>query len=136
MEAMKQIYVADTVALVNYFFETLPKKAGAVFEKAEKGEAVIFVPAIALGELAYLAAKGKVTLPDPIGNIREAIRYVCSAEHLRVVDFPTDAWDAFFELQIPELHDRMISAVALSKKVPVITNDQEIAKSRQVETIW
>lgn len=43
---------------------------------------------------------------------------------------------AFSILDIPELHDRIISAGAIGEGIEIITNDPEIRASKFVKTIW
>ncbi len=38
--------------------------------------------------------------------------------------------------KVPELHDRMVVAIARKYKVPLVTNDSEIIKSGEVRTVW
>jgi len=45
-------------------------------------------------------------------------------------------WKNLAASTLPELHDRMVVAIAIKFKVPLITNDSEIIKSGEVRTIW
>ncbi|MDG6923006.1 MAG: hypothetical protein JRN67_06930 [Nitrososphaerota archaeon] len=52
-----KIYVADAVAFLHYLLDDLPKDADAAFQKAERGDAVIYLPTIAAAELFHLFKK-------------------------------------------------------------------------------
>ena len=131
---MIEYYVADSIALSMLLGDRLPSKAQEAFNKAEDGKAIIIVPNIALAELAYNIMKGRIDMKDSFATVQEVITNLRSANYIQVVEFTTDTWKEFFQLKIPELHDRMIAAVAVSLKAPVITKDAEIAS--QVPTIW
>ncbi len=62
MPSSKPFYVTDTHAFVWYLAEDerLGSSAKAVFEQADRGVAVIIIPAVALAEALYLTDKGKV----------------------------------------------------------------------------
>ena len=38
--------------------------------------------------------------------------------------------------EIPEMHDRLITAEAAFLDAPVVTRDESLTASRQVETVW
>jgi len=56
--------------------------------------------------------------------------------HIEIKDLELQDWKNLATSTVPELHDRMVVAIARKYKVPLITNDGEIIKSAEVRTIW
>ncbi len=129
-----QTYVLDTVALARYFEDDLPKPADKLFHLAEEGKAKLLIPSIVLGELIYSAMKGRLKVPDLRLTIIELLQAIEVSEYLLPVDMTLAAWQKFLDLKVPELHDRMICAIALAHGATVITNDPEIREV--VQTTW
>jgi len=129
-------HVADTVALARYLEGSLPRNADRVFSDAETGNARILLPSIVLGELFYVSLRGRLKVREPLTMILELLDDIESSPHLLPVDMNVDSWRRFLQLRVPELHDRMICAVALAYSADsILTNDPEIAGSG-VKTIW
>ncbi|MEE8403381.1 MAG: PIN domain-containing protein [Candidatus Hydrothermarchaeaceae archaeon] len=133
MEAMS--YVVDTVAFVRYLQDALPPTADKIFRAAERGEDVLFVPQIVMGEFIYLSLKNRLKVDDPAAAVKEVLRMVETSDYLRMADMDMASWEEFIELKVPELHDRMICALARTKNAAVITPDKDIAKSG-IEVVW
>jgi hypothetical protein len=49
---------------------------------------------------------------------------------------PLEAWDIFTHLKVPELHNRMITAEALARDAPLISNNPSFASVKKLEIIW
>src|SRR5947207_1200940 len=118
-------FVPDTHALYWYLagMPQLSQAARKCFDAAKKGEARLLVPAIVLAELYYLNAK----LGAPLDFAAEFARLSAAPQ---IVFIPFDAEDVlgFDSLQaVPEMHDRIIAGVALSRACPCITRDPAIA---------
>jgi predicted nucleic acid-binding protein len=129
-------YVADTVALAKYLDDTLPAKADRAFKESENGGALILIPEVVIGEFIYICLKGRLRSDDPRSLIQELLDEVDAAAGLRQVGMTNRAWSEFIESRIPELHDRMILAIAKAEGVEaIITNDEELASSG-FRTIW
>lgn len=129
-----ETYVLDTVALARYFEDDLPKSADRVFHLAEQGRAKLLIPSIVLGEFIYSAMKGRLKVADLRLAIVELLQAIEVSEYLSPIDMTLVVWQKFLDLNVPELHDRMICAIALAHDVTVITNDPEIRGV--VQTIW
>jgi len=128
-------YVADTVGLVRFLEDSLPSKADRVFKEAENGNALILVPEVVIGEFAYIALRGRLKSNDPNAMIQELLDELDSAAFIRQVGMTKHAWVEFLKSEIPELHDRMIHAIAESEDADaIITNDEELAS--KFRTIW
>ena len=61
-------YVTDTMGLIRHLAksEQLGKNASKIFEEADIGDCVVFIPAMVLMEILYLSEKNRIstTLPD------------------------------------------------------------------------
>jgi predicted nucleic acid-binding protein len=130
-----ETYVLDTVALVRYFEDDLPKSADKIFSLAEGGKAKLLIPSIVLGEFIYSALKGRLRVRDLHSTIMELLHGIEASEYLLSVDMTLPSWQKFLSLKVPELHDRMICAIAASLNIAVLTNDPEI-KADGIRTIW
>jgi PIN domain nuclease of toxin-antitoxin system len=127
-------FVTDTHALYWYLagMPQLSQAARASFDASSRGEARLLVPAIVLAELFYLNEK----LGTPLDFASEFARLSAAPQ---IVFVPFDAEDVlgFAALQaVPEMHDRIIAGVALSRGCPCITRDPAIAAAGIVQTIW
>ena len=128
------VFVLDTHVL--YWYLRQPQRlsvaADAIFRLAEAGGARLIVPAITIAELYYLSVK--VGRPVAPSAILDALKSVAAIEvsdlgetQLRMLDAVTD---------VPEMHDRLIAAEALSRNAAVVTRDQRLARSAQIATVW
>lgn len=130
-----ETYVIDTIALIRYFEDDLPRSADNAFRLAEDGKAKLFIPSIVLGEFIYSALKGKLKVADAQLTIRELLQDVEASEYLLPVDMTLASWHKFLSLNVPELHDRMVCAIAASYEAAVITDDPEL-RAEGIHTIW
>ena len=129
-------FITDTVGLVRYLDDNLPSPASDVFSLADRGEASILVPQIVMGEFIYIAMKGRLRLADPKGAVKQVLDELRGASFIIQSNFPEDGWDIFLSLGIPELHDRLIAAEAMTRSLPLISNDPVFRKVHGLEVIW
>jgi hypothetical protein len=133
---MKPLYVADTMALVRYLEDNLPKRANEVFEQAETGRSTILVPDIVIAEFIYIGLKGRLKVSDPRATIAELLGDLQSSQFLRPVGISSAAWEIFIDSRVPELHDRLIYSTAVTAEADaIITNDPGIIASAY-PTTW
>jgi len=127
-------YVTDTHSLIWYLAEDkkLGKKALSIFTKADKGEAIIIVPTIVLAEMIYICEKKKAELnaKQIINKIKNSLNYIPFNLDMEVLE------EIISIKNISEMHDRIITAVALITKATLITKDKDIIKSKKIKTIW
>lgn len=131
---MATTYVTDTHALLWYLAGSprLGSAARQVFDEAVSGQATVVVPVIALAELAMLMEKGRTSLPldDVLKILRETNGF--AIEPL--------LWDTVSRIRemssLLDMHDRLITAEAQVRGVPLITVDQAIVASGLVSVIW
>ena len=127
-------FVVDTHALWWYLRspERLTIAASAVFRLAETGNATIIVPAIAVAEFYFLSAK--LGQPIPPSDLLAALDAVGGIELSDLGRAQLEKLDRFPE--IPEMHDRLIAAEAAALDAPVVTRDETLTASVQIETVW
>jgi PIN domain nuclease of toxin-antitoxin system len=133
---MGQLAVTDTHALIWYATgqkRRLGRDGRRFFDRAEAGEAAIYVPTIALVEACELAHRGRIEFDTTFSAWEEGLfrsgKYIyanLTREVVRVAE-------ALFS--IPERGDRLVAATALAMDVPLITRDAEIGAAG-VEVIW
>ncbi len=126
-------YVIDTVGLILYLEN---RKSGTHAEQicnsAESGQTVIHIPAMVLAEILYLSEKGRISVK--LTDVFQLLR-----DHTNFKEFPMngDVLETAAQItDIPELHDRLISATAKLMDLELITNDPKIKTSTFVKTVW
>ena len=132
-------YTADTIALLGYLADSLPKSADTVFREAERGEVEIIIPSICIGEAVYTILKGREVfgVKIPRSKIELFIDLLKEDRGIRVVDLELDSWKTLLEIDLPELHDRMIVVTHIQEGAEaIITNDEEISRLRGIKTVW
>ncbi len=129
-------YVLDTVALARYLEGNVPETVDKIFNDAEEGNAKIIIPHIVIGEFIYIALKGRLRVDDPEETIIELLNKINDSDIFEIRDMEIADWHTFLDIKIPEMHDRMIAAIAKNLNAPVITTDEEISKSRVVDVVW
>jgi PIN domain nuclease of toxin-antitoxin system len=128
--------VADTHALLYHAAGSarLGKRAAAHFESVERRQAILYVPAAVIWEVALLARGGRVSLrravPAFFGDLFSNPGYqpydltpsqIYDADALRINRDPFDA---------------LICAAARDLALPLLTRDVDIGRSGAVKTIW
>ncbi|UCE36520.1 MAG: PIN domain-containing protein [Thermoplasmata archaeon] len=129
-------YLVDTIGLVSYLQNDLPANADKIFKLAEQNKCRLLIPEIVIGEFIYISLKGRLKTSNPKSLIMEVLISMDSSKYIDIVGMDYTAWEEFLALDIPELHDRMICAIAKSKDAQVITNDEEVGKNKTIRTIW
>ncbi len=135
MDNMKK-YVVDTVALVGYLQNSLPTSADKIFNMAEQNKCKLIIPEIVFSEFIYISLKGRLKSDNPKSLIMEVLISLGAAKHMEFVSMDLEAWEELLNIDLQELHDRMICSISLSNNADLITNDKEIKKCKLVNTIW
>ncbi len=131
---MPAIYVTDTHALIWYLrgSDRLGPSARAAFAEVASGQAHMVVPAIVLAELVILAEKRPevVDLRTVLGQLRNLPGFstppLTADTALRIATLA----------QIPDIHDRLIVAEAMSWGAVLVTHDQLITRADLVPVVW
>jgi len=130
---MKQ-YVTDTTGLIRHLAKSKKqgKNASKIFEEADRGGCVVFIPVMVLMEILYLSEKNRIstTLPDVTKLVQSSTNYRIYPITAEVVLKAKEITD------IPELHDRIIAATAVLLGLDLISKDSVIGESAFLKTIW
>ncbi|WP_373528413.1 type II toxin-antitoxin system VapC family toxin [Nostoc sp.] len=130
--------VADTHAIVWYLRESakLSEAAIAAFDGAISAGDPVYVSAISLVEVAYLAEKYRLpkaafeqlieALSNPGTGLAIAPLDITIAQTLSHI--PRDI--------VPDMPDRIIAATALYLHLPLVTRDLRIQALTIIQTIW
>ena len=129
-------YVIDTVALVKYLEDDLPRAADAIFRGAENGRNQLFLPEIALGELAYIALRGRLRNVEPAQAVSAVISQVLDSGFIEPSWLRRTGWDRFLSLPIRELHDRIIAADAMDRRCSLVSNDPAFGSAEDLKLVW
>jgi PIN domain nuclease of toxin-antitoxin system len=127
-------YVADTHALYWYLINSpkLGANANNAFDEADNGQALIYIPSIALAELYFLNKKQaiKIDFAAKYKQLEQSGQFILTPfEASDVLDFDKDS-------AVKEIHDRIIAGVSRRLNAPLLTKDQNITASNVVKTIW
>jgi PIN domain nuclease of toxin-antitoxin system len=129
--------VTDSHALIWYATARKRKigpRARRLFERADSGGAAVYVPSVALVEIAEASHRGVVRFGSSFADWCERL---LSSPHFVAVDLGVDVVLKAQELYpIRERGDRLIAATAAVLDMPLMTRDPEIAKSAGVELLW
>ncbi|MCI4334476.1 MAG: PIN domain-containing protein [Thermoplasmata archaeon] len=128
--------VIDTVALIRHLDDSLPRRSERIFREAENGEATLFLPEVALGEFAYLALRGRIGAPEPRSLVEEVLTQVRGSGYIQLAALGPMGWGSFLDLAIPELHDRMIASLAISRGLPLVSNDPAFLRVPSLSVVW
>jgi predicted nucleic acid-binding protein len=110
----------------------LSPQAKFIFEQAEQGQAVIYIPAMVLAEILYLSEKQRIEC-----NLDSVKVYLTKFSTIKEQPLDFAVMEATGKIKdIPELHDRIIAGTALALNLPLITNDPLIIASQFVKAIW
>ncbi|HVA23790.1 MAG TPA: PIN domain-containing protein [Chloroflexota bacterium] len=128
-------FVLDTSGLLPAMFDSkdLTRLGRAIIDLAEDYQAELVVPTFALVEAELQIRRSK--------RIRQTFQQFLAAimerDYMRIEPLGTEQVALLPTLlAIPELHDRIIVAHALTNDAPLMTSDHVIRESGLVETVW
>ena len=126
-------YLADTVAIIRHFANVgkIGKAAKLILQDADSGKSAIWISIISIVEILYLSERNKIPL-----DFEDVRRKLLPLDNFRIVDLDFDIVETAKTVQGLELHDRLIVSTSLSLNVPILTSDQIIKDSGQVDVIW
>lgn len=124
-------YVADAHAIAYYLRGSLPADADNTFRQVEKEKGTMFFPAIALAEIIHVFEKTRKRT-----RIWEMFNKIDEYPTFRIHPLGEQVLKMVPEIELIELHDRIIVATAKLVKAKLVTKDKEIQRSGIIETIW
>jgi PIN domain nuclease of toxin-antitoxin system len=130
------LYVTDTHPLVWYAtgeHRQLSKKALRAFNAASQEEALIYVPAFVLWEVAMLLKVGRIALDE---DYRDWAEHLMAQRGFDLADFGVEVATEAYYYPFPDPFDGVIAATAKVMDLPLITKDWEIGESQLVEVYW
>lgn len=131
------VAVADSHALIWFALgpqRKLGPRARAVLQRAELGQATIYVPTIALVEIAEAIRGGAL---QQASSFTQWCAAMLAHDGFVAADLSVDIVLAAEGLyMIPERGDRLIAATALHLDCPLITRDPAMSRVAGLETIW
>jgi len=126
-------YVADTVALVVYLEKRrLGADSQAIFDSADNSNTIIRIPAIVFAEILYLSEKRRIS--TNLQNVKNLLQTNPNFRECPLTQLIIETAERLTD--IPELHDRLISATARHLNLELITTDAKIQNSAFVKTVW
>ena len=135
MRAARAFYVTDTHPFLWYLVgdtRRLGPSAREAFDQAEAGRAVIIIPAIVLAESLHVSEKGRMKF-----KFERVLEMIESALNYRIYPLDLAAIRRASDLKgIGEIHDGITFATAKHLRLGLITDDQEVRTSGQVEIVW
>jgi len=134
-----RLFTADAVAVLAYLADKLPRKSNEIFKQAENGLVRIQVPEIAVGEVIYTILKGREVfgVSVPLKKISVLFDVLDASKNMFIVNLSITGWRKVIEIDLPDLHDRMIVATHLTTdSQALLTDDDKIGKLNGVEVIW
>ena len=126
-------YVADTMAVVLHLENRKSsKQVKQIFDAADVEQTTIHIPAIVFAEILYLSEKKRISL-----TLADVKKYLQKFPNYREVPLNVEIIEHAEQIKdIPELHDRLITATAKYLNLKLITNDPKMNNSAFIETVW
>lgn len=124
--------MVDALAFARYLVDDLPEEADLILEGAERQESNVIVPAVAVAELVCVFEK-----TGSESKIWEMFEEIDVYPSFFIHPLDEKVLKIIPEVNLPELHDRIIVATCIAVKAEgLITKDEEIRKSKLIKTIW
>jgi PIN domain nuclease of toxin-antitoxin system len=131
------VYVTDTHPLLWHAADKrakLSRKVARIFDAADDGQNLIYVPLAVFWEITLLLRSDKIDLPQPFDNWCSEILarpgFDLAPLDLRMVS------ESLALGMSGDPFDCVIVATARVLDLPLITADQRITDSRMVEVVW
>lgn len=130
------LYVTDTHPLVWYAtgkHGQLSRKVLRAFNAADQEEALIYVPAFVLWEVAMLLKVGRIALRETYHDWAE---HLMAQRGFDLATFSVEVATEAYYYPFPDPFDGVITATARVMDLPLITKDREIGESALVDIYW
>ncbi|MEK8016166.1 MAG: PIN domain-containing protein [Candidatus Parabeggiatoa sp.] len=126
-------FVTDTMAMILRLEKRkMSQNAKSLFQSTEAGETFIYIPSMVFAEILYLSEKNRIK-----ASLDNVENYLKQYPHFQEYPLTFSVLKTSAKINdIPERHDRLIAATALSLNLALITNDPIIEASAFVHTVW
>lgn len=126
-------YLLDTVALIRHFTGKgkIGKDASRILDAIANSDDSLFVSAVSLMEVMYLAEKNRIEI-----SLAETLDMIESSSKYTILDLSPDILRVAETVEFSELHDRLILATAKWLGIKVISSDGEFRKVQGVQVVW
>lgn len=112
----------------------LSRKAAAVFDRCERQQAIVYVPAVVMWECSLLARVGRVNLRR---TVRGFFDDLFSNPAYQPVDLTPEEVFVADELRFTrDPFDILVCAAARVMDLPLVTRDADIARAGVVRVTW
>lgn len=130
-------YVADTHALIWYFYDSPRLGAGArdAFAEIANSESMLVVPAVVVAEMLMVVEKGRVAVTP--ADLREIIQRLRKTPVCQFTSLTPDlVLNSATLTAIPDIFDRLIVCEARELDAAILTKDKIITDSNLARVIW
>lgn len=130
-------FVTDTHPLIWSLFapKRLSVTAIDLFTRANRGEHIIFIPAVVIAEAIMVVEKGRVK--GTVSELLHGLSLLQASGSYQLLDLHPDTVIASHALTvIPDIFDRLVVAEAQRLALPLITRDGSISAAGAVATVW
>ncbi|MBI4171025.1 MAG: PIN domain-containing protein [Candidatus Aenigmarchaeota archaeon] len=127
------MYVTDTHSFLWHLQNDgkLSNKAKSVFDACDNENEVIIIPSITLIESIFICEKKKIEM-----KFQQIIEKLKNASNYYVYPLDEEVACECSKINLREPHDRIIVATSKLIGAPLITNDEDIKKSKLAQIIW
>ena len=130
------VAVTDTHPLIFHAANArgLSPRAAALFDRAERQQAIVYVPIAVIWECSLLARVARINLRR---TVREFFEDLFSKPAYQPFDLTPPQVYLADELRFNrDPFDALVCAAAQALELPLITRDHDISESGVVKTIW
>ncbi len=130
--------LADTHTILWFLNDPskLSKAADTALSQADLAGEKIYLSAITLVEVTYLAEKGKVSAVDKAELLKVLLDPNEPVVVLSVSQEIAPQIDQIWRAAVPNMQDRIIAAAALVHNLPLVTCDTQLRSLTNIQTIW
>lgn len=131
------VYITDTHPIVWYAtnkYSSLSKKVLRIFQQADDGEVLMYVPTVVFWEIAILEKLGKIRLQD--GFAKWSTSLLAQSGFAEAVFDASIIKDSIAYNFNDDIFDAAIVATAVTLDYPLITKDAAITASNLAEIYW
>jgi PIN domain nuclease of toxin-antitoxin system len=126
-------FLLDTVTIVRHFAGVgkIGVKASRIIKEAEEGKHQLFISAVSLFEILYLAEKNRIKI-----SLKNTISKIQKKQCYSIVDLSSEIIVTAESIVFYELHDRLILATALYLNIDILSSDLRFDEVSDVNRIW